>query len=73
MSIQIQTVMASELKTLSSTEFQQILNSDEIGQVDLSEYEITNDELITLHKIQSEKKKIVGTKKSEIRLIASAR
>ena len=58
MNIQIQKVMGAELKILSSNEFQHIENSTKAIHEDLSKYEINNDELITLFKFKTEKKKL---------------
>ena len=68
---QVNTAKAGELKLLSTSEFQEIVNSDKVEQVDLSGYEITNEELISLHEIKIGKNKVVSIKKSGIRLIAS--
>jgi hypothetical protein len=71
MSIQIQTVMGSELKLLSSTEFQQKMDCPKFVQEDLSKYEINNGELITLYKIKSEKRRLASVKRSKRILFVS--
>lgn len=63
LSINIQAVQGHELATLSVKDFQAIKNAKKYTQANLSEYEINNDELVTLYKITPDKRKPLPTKK----------